>query len=499
MGNYPASHYAKVYAKIAGDFYVERSGDRSVMVSLQADPGSSMMHSTSLLSISSFQTAPAQDGYGELMSKIREGIVQSFQIRSSLYDTEIRKLDATRGTPNFDFKQLFLVKESFALLYQMMQLLDMALAQYEELEAMLAFAPPGILLDGWWPLKAPEQLKTSDMASPESARDKDIMADPVRSGDDIVSYSINLARMKVLKSKLSILELNRYVFARQMYFLVTMQRPLDCAEKARRFLVFLSQSIETRIREIVDPDEQATATFQAKLWTLTASIKCVRLCRDLVDTIISSENVAGTESTQSVAQILGVIRASQYSVSLRSSLESDFARDPSSAVDRSMRDSHLARDKMATYRETFLILASIITLAKAKFNELTPVKQFAQEKELLRLHRGLNIEQDSATSEPLEDESDADSYNANKYFHAFDDNVEARNILDKDLDSSSFNDVGGLEQVLGSISQRIRSVSHYWAKLYNTKNFGSLRQHSGTRTLFYTNGLTSFDFIFMLR
>lgn len=402
----------------------------------------------------------ANDGLGELMAKIREGIVSSFQVRSSLYYAEIRKLDATRATPNFDFKQLFLVKESFALQYQMMQLLDMALAQYEELEAMLAYAPAGILFDGWWPLKAPEQLNpTEPPATPETP--KDIMADPVKNGDDIVTYSINLARMKVLKSKMNLLELYRYIFARQMFFLVTLHRPVQCAEKVRRFLSFAYQSTESKTAEIADPHERAMALMQAKVWALTSAVKCIRLCRDLIDNMIAAENVSGLESTQSVAAILNVVRNSTYR-------ESDYRESTLMATgDRSNRDTHMAKDKMLAFRESFVLLGDILQWAIKKFNELVPIKV------LLRQHLVHSLHQTplfAGESLPVL----ADDAPPAVYFQLFDRSSDVRSILGQDLDVSSFSVAGGLEQVLSSISQRIRSASHFWAKIYHMRSFDAL-------------------------
>ena len=82
----------------------------------------------------------------DFFAKIRDGVVTSFQQRTSLYDADIRRLDSMRGTPHLDFRQLFLVKESLALMHQMMQLPAEALMQYEELEALLAFVPTGQVL-----------------------------------------------------------------------------------------------------------------------------------------------------------------------------------------------------------------------------------------------------------------------------------------------------------------------------------------------------------------
>lgn len=93
--------HAKVFARMSADFYVERQGDRSVYVP----------------QISSNARTP-QSSYNDILSKIREGVVQSFQQKLSLYDTEIRRLDSFRGSPQLEFRQLFLVKESLALMYQ---------------------------------------------------------------------------------------------------------------------------------------------------------------------------------------------------------------------------------------------------------------------------------------------------------------------------------------------------------------------------------------------
>ena len=50
----------------------------------------------------------------------------------------------------------------------------------------------------------------------EKEKDKDPMTDAVKNGDDICVYSINISRMRILKNKLSLLELHRYIYARQV-------------------------------------------------------------------------------------------------------------------------------------------------------------------------------------------------------------------------------------------------------------------------------------------
>lgn len=384
MGNYNIDAYNKVYSRIASDFYVERSGDRSVMLLLPND-ASGLGGSNSMMMMNQ-----SQNSFSELSNKMREGIVLSFQHRSSLYDADIRKLDNLRATANFDFRQLFLVKESLALLYQMMQLSDMALGQYEELESILSSTQSHSLPDSDWPLIAPEPFRTGetpqDATSPTREKEKDLMTDAVKNGDDIVVYSINLARMKILKNKMSLLELHRYVFARQMFFLITLQRPVQCAQKALRFLTFCASAIEKRIH-LPDgyPGSDTTQTFstnlklkQAEVWALTASIKVLRVCRDLIKKIFHMENTSsavnsaafnfGDASNQSVASVLA---AGTKRFSSENSMH--FNNEEGSFMDQSFRASSMLNERFTILKESFLVLSEILEFACNRFQCITPI------------------------------------------------------------------------------------------------------------------------------
>lgn len=315
--NIPMDTCNKIYSRLSNDFYIDRPGDRSVMLITKPDATMPVQNkpkesrflgspensfsSSLMLSISSFSTSSmsvstqgggdiqlALTSFQELLSKLREGVVQSFQYRTAAYDADIRRLEAARSSAaNYDFRQLFLVKESLALMYQMMQLADKALVQYEELEDLIHSVSNGSITasnsnihnttnhsnsnggektnkvstfqlpDTDWPMVAPELLSTADLPStsktPSKAqadvpmfssppiqpaanpigteekdkdKDKDVKIDPSRNlmsdacknGDDVLSYSINVARLKILKNKMSSLELLRYIFARQVNY-----------------------------------------------------------------------------------------------------------------------------------------------------------------------------------------------------------------------------------------------------------------------------------------
>lgn len=480
LGNYPVASYQKVFTRISGDFYADRSGDRSVMIHLPPDGlMSQAANNGSSMSISAFSTMNRGDnGLSDFMAKVREGIVLAFPHRSLLYDGEIRRLDLGRSTPQqYDFKQLFLVKESFALFYQMMQLLDMALGQYEELELMMSFAPTSTLPETQWPYRPPESLKAPDpnsnpttLPTPTTPVDnKDIMSDVVKNGEDVVTYSMNVARMKVLKSKMSLRELYRYVFARQMFYLVSLQRPVECVIKSKLFL----ENISSILLKEIDKNhaevsvERTTKTIMLSVWCLAASIKCMRVCRDLVDRIISIDGnggngVSGLESSQSISSILNVMKMSSYqqSNSYSNNFESSEIKEldnqqilrPESSSALRM-SSTVNKEKLAGFKEVFATLSELLDFAFTHYRRITPVSRFATK-------AGYKIIQP------------ADAGNNGHvvgYFSVFQ-TREVSDRLSKEWNNFSANISGNVDVLLSSIAQRIRSASRYWAKLLSVSN-----------------------------
>jgi hypothetical protein len=71
QGTQPLDVYQKIYAKLSGDFYNDRSGDRSSIVLLR-----------SYQKREQNSNAPSiQSSLSDFMSKIREGVISSFQLR----------------------------------------------------------------------------------------------------------------------------------------------------------------------------------------------------------------------------------------------------------------------------------------------------------------------------------------------------------------------------------------------------------------------------------
>lgn len=400
--------YNKVNARLASDFYADKSGDRTVMLTIPPEskrPNASAQERLNQQSLLQQSYAAMAD----LLGKLRDGVITTFQQRLMWYDADIRKLDIQRGTPTFDFWQLFLVKESLALMFQMMQMPDRALSLYDELEVLLPFAPYHSLPQNDWPMVVPapskdssnsggggggagsagrsggsnspsrdnnrseselrptyqyecntlmatcpsasmlggasrdaspaqgdrrapseDSVNTPTKASSGSRAKKDLMSDACRSGEDIIVYSINQARMNILWNRFSFFQLQHYVFARQMYFLlVHLRQPTRCAEKALGYMRTATIQVEQRLqRQYGTPsggeggDSSGTAEgssntegggaseavakgldeessketkllqlrrAQADVWALMASLKLIRECRALLQLLVGGD------------------------------------------------------------------------------------------------------------------------------------------------------------------------------------------------------------------
>lgn len=554
LGNYTYDSYTKVYSRICSDFYADKVGDRTVMLVLPNEDSPVNTLSMANMSLGAHGNSAmmvlqqSHNSFSDLLTKLRDGIVMSFQHRSALYDSDIRRLDSSRGSPSFDFRQLFLVKESLALLYQMMQLSDMALAQYEELEAILPFAPVNQLPDNDWPLVAPEPFKTgeSEVSSPLiKEKEKDLMTDAVKNGDDVVVYSINLARMKILKNKMSLLELHRYVFARQMFFLITLQRPVHCAQKGLEFLKFCSNVVEKKVQTTaqVSIQQHEAGPFsvqlrmkQAEVWTLTSAIKILRVCRDLIKKIFNTENGVSSNTNPPSSSLNNDATSTSFSLGQsRLSVDSPqvnnvndqliAASSDEQSMDQTFRASSMLNERMFVLKESLMVLSEIMEFANSKLARLTPIGKYSKHLAFkavsdfsysyLQLNSSfLNCYDGILSTGDTRECELRNMANATEYFVIFYDAESAKtnsvklqkelelvNSSDVNLDQVSINHCENLDelnisraQMLVSISQRIRTASHYWAKLYGVERYKAF-DHGNVESLMWNSFSVHYCFI----
>lgn len=317
--------YQKVYARLCADFYSEKPADRCVMIinkkfscskgvnnnasnngplgfGLLAGGSSSTSASTAAAAqaVSLALQHQSKNCYSELMTKLKDGVVASFEHRCLLYDTEVRKGEAYRNSlmggglggagvminanTLFDFKQLYLIKESLSLMYQMLTLYNEALVQLRELEVLLSYVPAHLLMDSQYPLLnstvvgnnengsvsssssarssanasrlpglagslPPNQSNQPPSSQSQYSKWRESWTDASKYGEEVMLYSINSVRMRVLKNKIGLLELQRYVYARIVYFLTLLGKPALVAEKGLQFLSFMRNTIDKKLAQ----------------------------------------------------------------------------------------------------------------------------------------------------------------------------------------------------------------------------------------------------------
>ena len=82
----------------------------------------------------------------DILGKIKEGVLQSFDSRVLQYEEDIRKMDAQRTLPGWNYCTFFILKEGLAQSFEHMLLLEDALIQYDELEASFFQMLRGMLI-----------------------------------------------------------------------------------------------------------------------------------------------------------------------------------------------------------------------------------------------------------------------------------------------------------------------------------------------------------------
>jgi len=73
--------------------------------------------------------------WADFTAKMKDGIVSSFDQNVLTFEEDIRRLDSQRQMPGWNYCTFFILKEGLTHAYEMMNLHEEALRQYDELEA----------------------------------------------------------------------------------------------------------------------------------------------------------------------------------------------------------------------------------------------------------------------------------------------------------------------------------------------------------------------------
>ncbi|KAJ3179456.1 hypothetical protein HDU85_004866 [Gaertneriomyces sp. JEL0708] len=193
------------------------------------------------------------ESWSELIDQVKEGISSSLNQQILQYDEDSRRLDQQRLMPGWNYCQYFILKEGLAYTFELVNLLDEALLQYDELEASFfqTLAEQG----------APWFSKFGGTSE----------------GDDsgnLLDTSRKPYRSMIMQNTISIFDFRVYLFARQCQLLLRMRYPVDVCKRAKLFITQFARTIEENKVSLIPHFNQA--------WVYSACMSIVSHCEELV-------------------------------------------------------------------------------------------------------------------------------------------------------------------------------------------------------------------------
>ncbi|KAG8757193.1 hypothetical protein FRC14_002285 [Serendipita sp. 396] len=185
----------------------------------------------------------------DFISKLKDGIVSSFESAVAARQEEIARSESQQQVPGWNFCTYFILKESLATSFEGMGLLEEALQHYEELEASFF----------------------------QALRDKNLPwfgnVGGTSPGDDsrsLLDIFQKPYRELILNNTITLFDFRIYLFACQMILLAKQERLLDVITKCHLFIVSFARSL----RE----NERSFTTFFLESWIYSASLNIIKQC-----------------------------------------------------------------------------------------------------------------------------------------------------------------------------------------------------------------------------
>ncbi|GAA6024476.1 hypothetical protein JCM10207_004507 [Rhodosporidiobolus poonsookiae] len=208
--------------------------------------------------IQAVQGASADDptAWAEFCSKVKEGILTTFDANVGLYEENVRKADSQRQLEGWQFLPFFRQKEALADSFEAMSLDEDALIQYDELEASFFQHLKDHNATAWFQNLGGQTL--GDDALPILATDK------------------KPYRKLIASNSISVFDFRIYLFARQATMLFNLGRVVDVARRGAYF-------VSTFARTLREHQSLLGSNF-VESWTYCASLSIVDVCESKIGT-----------------------------------------------------------------------------------------------------------------------------------------------------------------------------------------------------------------------
>ena len=173
----------------------------------------------------------------DLIDKMKNGILASFDLRVAQYEEDIKEKDSQRSLPGWNFCTFFILKEGLARGFENVGLFEDALAGYDELAVGLDAAIRD-QLDGSndqhsgalsvtsksWSERAKKALETEVSDDSDGVEDEAALFSELQPGDFPFNANKMSYREMILASDISIFDFRTYIFSRQLTLLLRAAR-----------------------------------------------------------------------------------------------------------------------------------------------------------------------------------------------------------------------------------------------------------------------------------
>ncbi|KAG9285997.1 hypothetical protein G9A89_022673 [Geosiphon pyriformis] len=184
------------------------------------------------------------EAWQEFIAKLKEGILSSFDQHVIQYEDDIRRMDAQRTKPGWNY----LLAQSF----EIMNLYEDALLQYDELEASFF----------------------------QVLRDRALAwfgrfggTEPCDDSADILDVKKKPYRDLIMQNTISVFDFRSYLFARQCQLLGRLHRPVEICQRAQLFISSFARSIQNSKENIGEHFLES--------WIFSSCLTVVNECEEL--------------------------------------------------------------------------------------------------------------------------------------------------------------------------------------------------------------------------
>ncbi|KAJ1302850.1 hypothetical protein OPQ81_003152 [Rhizoctonia solani] len=227
----------------------------------------------------------------ELIAKIKDAIITTLDSRVAERIDDVRRTEAQRAIPGWNFCTFFVLKESIAESFEGMTLLDAALLQYSELEASFYQVLKEKNLSWFGKLGG---TAPGDDAAP------------------LLSVTKKPYRDLIMSNNISVFDFRCYLVARQCLLLAKMGAIADVANKAAAFISTFSRTLRENENSLSEPFLES--------WIYSCALNVVDECDAWTEAAggqESTSNTKGNSYTAAKCELLELARVQLDKVGIR--------------------------------------------------------------------------------------------------------------------------------------------------------------------------------------